>query len=1049
MSGMTLETLKVIIEANHSRFEKAMNAVKSTTQKARDQVEKNTSSMKKNLDGVGSGKAQQNIETLTNKLNRQKESISKQQLAVEQLKQKYDALLSGETKSSTISGLTNDLKTAEKEFATVESQMQGLLNKLNEAETFEAAGLNVPGMDQVRADIEALNPQYDALETKIETLKQKLAEARMNPEGTAEAQRLGKEIELAEQKLSRLNNEATQTQQHLDQAFSGNKLTNTKKKIEDANKSVKKLNNNLKNTKKTGTNGFDAIGKKVDRLTKRITSLALSAFLLNGLSKAFRSMAEYMSGCLKTNAQFNNSVSQIKTNLQVAFAPIYNAILPAINALMSALAKATAYIATFINMLFGKTYADGLKAAQGLNTAKKAMDSYGSSAKKATKETKGTILAFDEVHTLNKEDDTDSGGGGGAELTPTDVDTGAAESKISDFFDKIKAKLKPLLDLFKEGFKAGLGDDFADRVQNIRDNLKLLGDALKDIFTDPRVVASAQNLTKTMAYALGQMAGAAVSVGVTIAQNLVGGIAKYFDQNRERVKLHLITMFDVTAEIWKMAGDYAQAFANVFSAFGGENGQQSTANIIGIFADTFMGIQELAAKRGRDTMDVFTRPFIENQEGLKTALDGILGVVASVTGTIKQCVDDTFDGLNSMYDAHIAPFIQGIAGGLSELTAHFLEFWNGKVKPMLDEWAVVFDQTVGQHIQPLIDNIISLIGSVADALSALWQNIVKPFIDWIIANILPVLMPILSTIVETVMAVVGNIADFLGGLIQVITGVIDFIVGIFTGDWEKAWTGIQEIVTGIMNAIKAVIELVMNTIGGVIRLVLNTISAIFTTVFTAIGSFVKTVFTTMMNVIKTITTNIKTGISTTLNTIKTVWSNIFNSIKTTTVTIFTGIWDAIRGVINSILGGIEAMCNGVIGGINAVVKAMNNLSFDIPDWVPEFGGKKFGFNIPTLSNVSLPRLAKGGIVDRSTIAMIGEAGKEAVLPLENNTGWMETLATKLGEIITVNVQALLENANSGADTIITKVYMDSKVIVEQTDKVRKRQGYSFGKPVTT
>ena len=67
----------------------------------------------------------------------------------------------------------------------------------------------------------------------------------------------------------------------------------------------------------------------------------------------------------------------------------------------------------------------------------------------------------------------------------------------------------------------------------------------------------------------------------------------------------------------------------------------------------------------------------------------------------------------------------------------------------------------------------------------------------------------------------------------------------------------------------------------------------------------------------------------------------------------------------------------------------------MPDWVPNLGGKRFGFNISTISAPRIPYLANGGIVNSATLAMIGERGKEAVLPLENNTGWMDALADKL------------------------------------------------------
>ena len=97
------------------------------------------------------------------------------------------------------------------------------------------------------------------------------------------------------------------------------------------------------------------------------------------------------------------------------------------------------------------------------------------------------------------------------------------------------------------------------------------------------------------------------------------------------------------------------------------------------------------------------------------------------------------------------------------------------------------------------------------------------------------------------------------------------------------------------------------------------------------------------------------------------------------------------------------MANSVINGINRMIDALNNLSFDIPDWVPEWGGKTFGLNIGHIPNVSLPRLATGGITNGPTKAIIGEAGREAVLPLENNTGWMEILADKINGDRTINI----------------------------------------------
>jgi len=96
------------------------------------------------------------------------------------------------------------------------------------------------------------------------------------------------------------------------------------------------------------------------------------------------------------------------------------------------------------------------------------------------------------------------------------------------------------------------------------------------------------------------------------------------------------------------------------------------------------------------------------------------------------------------------------------------------------------------------------------------------------------------------------------------------------------------------------------------------------------------------------------------------------------------IGTALAGVGESLIGGIKSALNVLIGVINTMLQSID-FSIDIPDWVPGIGGKSVGID---LSDFSIPALAKGGIVNKPTLAMIGEDGPEAVVPLSqrNNPG---------------------------------------------------------------
>ncbi len=142
--------------------------------------------------------------------------------------------------------------------------------------------------------------------------------------------------------------------------------------------------------------------------------------------------------------------------------------------------------------------------------------------------------------------------------------------------------------------------------------------------------------------------------------------------------------------------------------------------------------------------------------------------------------------------------------------------------------------------------------------------------------------------------------------------------------------------------------------------------------------------------------------------VKYVWGRVKDYWNKNIAPVFTKQWWAnkAKNIGNGLISGLESAINGIIGMfeslINFVIGGFNKISFEIPDKImgikiPVIGGKSFGINMPevNLSRVSIPRLAKGGIVPYRTVAEIGEAGREAVLPLENNTEWMDILAEKI------------------------------------------------------
>lgn len=203
---------------------------------------------------------------------------------------------------------------------------------------------------------------------------------------------------------------------------------------------------------KKASNGMGRAHMGVGQLIKSFTIFSLIFPLV---SRGIMALAQNIGATLMTNTAFANSLNQIRSNLATAFTPIFQAIMPALNALMSALATVTGYIAAFMSALFGKSMASTKQATSGIYAAKDAMGAYGSSADKAAKaseKARRSLMGFDEI---NKLDDADNsagsggGGGGGSDMpvyTPTEVDDGP-----------IKKWVKQLKDLWAKGDYAGIG----------------------------------------------------------------------------------------------------------------------------------------------------------------------------------------------------------------------------------------------------------------------------------------------------------------------------------------------------------------------------------------------------------------------------------------------------------------------------------------------------------------------------------------------------------------------------------------------------------------
>lgn len=806
--------------------------------------------------------------------------------------------------------------TPSKQYKEATKQLEELRSKLSQVQNKQEKFLATGGNKKSRT--------YKAMQYDVEDLSKSIAYVRgeiKDMEQTGSDKTLSSKWVDLKNKMAETGKEAANVKAQMRELESSGKAYSDPTKTEEYKKLSNKLagitdQQNVLNQKMretvvneksigAGAKDIEKVGKSAKKssglisdMAKRIKQTVVSFAIFGAVMKVSQTISkaftEGIQNMAKYSSEFNGKMSEmasasatLKNSIGALTAPIISALTPAIVTLCTWLTNAINAMNRFIAAISGKSTWTKAKKQQVDYAA--SLDKTAGSAKKAA----GALAAFDDLNVLQKNDSGSGSGGtgsGGSDLYE-EVPTGKELSdKIQPFIDYLK-KLKVSI---KNGWDETWSNlDVSLQFDNIKSSIESIKNSFLNIFSDSEVSASVDNFAMTFSRSLGSISASVVSIGATIAENLLGGISIYLESNSENIKNYIIDMFDIASDISVLASQGADAFANVFSVFGDENGQQITANLIQIFSDAFMMVTENAAKFGKDIIDCIVTPFVENQDALKDALDGLLGVIADLTTTISDGVQHVTDKITELYDEHIHPFIVNVKNGMSELIEKFLEFWNTYVQPILQNLALMFEDTYENHLKPVFDNIFEIMGIVIDILNDLWTNILQPIIAWIIENVLPVILPIIKNLSQNIKDSVDFILDLINFLLAGVKLVFAAIHALLTKDTDKALRQTEK---------------------------------------------------------------------------------------------------SVKDFVNSVIQMFENMVNRVINGINSLISGFNSIGFDLPDFL---GGGSWHPSIPTISTVNLPRLANGGVTTGMTLAEIGEAGKEAVLPLENNTGWMDDLASKL------------------------------------------------------
>lgn len=853
-------------------------------------------------------------------------------------------------------------------------------------------------------------------------------------EAAADMERLAS----AERRLADMNN-------RLGTSYSSIKgqVNEYRESISEANKGQNKFNKSLKDTDKTARKSNLSLGRMLG--TSILFSFAFQAIsaVMGGIKEGFDNLSQYSSTTNNSLSMLMSSLTRLKNSLATAFAPILDIIAPILSGFIDMLSTAASYVSMFFAFLSGKsTYTRAVAvqedyAASLSDTASAAQDA-ADATDAAAAAAEGYLSPLDQINKLNNSDISQAGGLEGRGTNSGDANGPLFEevqidNKFATMMDKVIDKLKQIKNILASGFWDGLGN-YKPILKEIQKDFSSIGSYLEDIFTDKNVQTAASNFATALIYNIGKIAGSFALIGLTIAENIVGGIESYLSQNVGRVKKYLISMFEVYTEVTDILGNLAATVAEIFSeVFGSQIAQDLTGNIIGVFSTAFGAVTLLASSLGRDLLNFIAQPIIENKEAIKQALLETIEPLETVTQSIETFVQNLAASVMGLYTNHIKPFIDSITSGVSEIVGVILDGYNTYIAPILDGWAAKFDEVLNGPISDAFDSLIYLIVQVFDLLTILWNSVLVPLISWIIDNILPVISPIVKELGNISLDFFGTCSETVSGILDILGGLTEFLSGIFSGDWSKAFDGLGKVADGFRKSINTVFSFIQNNILEPFDNFLSNVFAVDWEYWFGILGIPLNVF---FDNVKDIWESIKgvfNGVIQFINGVFSAdWEEAWNGIKNIFKSVFTGLTNLAKRPINAIISAF----NGVLSIVNGLINKINSIRFviDVPDWIPGIGGASWGFNgfgIPSIGYI--PYLAKGAVIPPNAPFM-------AVLGDQSNGKNLEMPENLLRKVIREE-----SGKGSGNETIKIPVILDGRQIFEAVINRGKRAQSANGR----
>ena len=457
---------------------------------------------------------------------------------------------------------------------------------------------------------------------------------------------------------------------------------------------------------------------------------------------------------------------------------------------------------------------------------------------------------------------------------------------------------------------------------------------------------------------------------------------------------------------------------------------------------------------------------------LTTTLNGITRLItglapklmAEIPNLISQILPSLIDGAVSLVQSlvnAIPQLIEVLLGALPQLITGLQNIINSLIQA-LPSLIQVFVTALPTIIPTLIDALISIIVTICNMIPQIIVPLVQA-LPTIIVSVVDALMSNLPTLIDGVIAMVIGIVQ---ALPQIIIALVEAIPTIITSVISGLLSALPQLIEGcillVVELVKALPQIIMALIKAIPMIITGIVEALFgaspelytgfTTIFTEAWGFICDVFSVagewFGNLFTNIVGNIKTAFTAVVGVVSEIWGaikNVFASVSGFFADIFTRavsniqtvfgvivgffseIWTKVKGIFNKVgevMGNaisntvgkaVNAVLSVAVGLINGFLNAIN-LAIGAINLIP-------GVSIGKLGLMEVPKMERGGILEKGQVGLLEGNGAEAVVPLEKNTEWLTRVAdildTRMISRGTFINPPALNNVKAGNNTVST------------------------------